>query len=169
MSGGVTKDIEDRKRRHVTVRMTQWQYDKIHACALREGVTFSSLVTNVAVDYADKDIDMTRQMMASQSRLHSDIRRLSDVVTLTYNLLYSFIYTFFIKFAKDCSYEFVTEDDTQDKEILAKGKVKRKSADRVMKMFNRKFLADESVRRGILANIAGLSNPEVSGEKEDVS
>ncbi len=171
MRGGITKDEGAKKRRHIAIRVTQEQYDKIHACALREGVPVSSLIANVTVDYADKDIDMARQMMASQSRLHSDIRRLTDVGTLTYNLLYSFIYTFFIKFAKDCSLEFVTEDDTDNEDILAKGRVKRKSADRVMKMFNRKFLSDESVRRGILANIAGMSNPELSGkeEKENVS
>lgn len=165
---GVLKADKDKKLKHLSVRMTQAQYDKLRACAIRENVPVSSLVANVALDYADKDVDMARQMMASQSRLHADIRRLGDVATLGYNLLYSFIYSFFIANAKECQYEFATAEYTSDKDLLAKGIVHKKNADRVMELFNRKFLSDESVRRCVLANLAGMENRDVPEEsKED--
>ena len=164
--GGILPD-DFRKDVHVSVRMTRELRDKLRACALREGVSQPSLVANIVSDYVDKDIDVTRQMMASQSRLHSDVRRLGDVSTLCYNLLHSFIYTFFIAFGNDCSLEFATEEYTKDKDLLARGTVRRKNADRVMELFTRKFVGDESVRRGILANFADMQNHDVPEGKEE--
>lgn len=156
-----------KKLRVMTVRMTGSQYAKIKSCAEREGVSISSLVANVMVDYADRDIDMARQMMASQTRLHSDVRGLKDAVTLTYNLLYSFIYTFFVGFAKQCMHEFATEEHTDDKNLLANGIVHRKNADRMMKLFNEKFMSQDAVRRAVLANIAEMTNSESENKKEE--
>ena len=166
----ILKDPEHVKSRHFSIRMRQEQYDKIRACALREDVPVASLLVNLAVDYADKDVDMTRQMMASVSRLHADIKKLIDTQTLNYNLLYSYIYMFLFAFAKECSYEFATEEYTSDEQLLAKGLAQKGKADSVMELFNRKFLSDDAVRRCVLANLAGMKNPEAgAGDEEEQS
>ena len=146
-----------------SLKMTQKQYDKIKACAVREGIPLSALFAKVGVDYAERDVDITKHVVASMSRLHSDLKKLSDAQVLSYNLLYSYIYMFLFVAAKECSYEFATEEYTSDEQLLAKGLAQKGKADRVMELFTRKFLSDDAVKRCILANLASLQDSVDSG------
>ena len=143
-----------KKTKEFHVRCYENEYKLYKNIAEREGVSFSSLVNKVLVDYVNKDMNVQNELLASNNRLISDVRKVQNELVLLYNTMYAFVHTFFCAFPERCVYEFSDKNTTEQDVHL-------KAAKKLMNKWREKLLSNKQFLQASLADTDAKINSEV--------
>lgn len=143
----------EKKLKDLHVRCDEASYSLYLEAAKRDGVTLSSLVNKLLVDYANKDVDVQNELLASNSRLIADVRRLQNETVLLYNMMHAFVHTFFCAFPERCAHEFSDKNGTERD-------AHQRAAKKLMKEWRQKLLASRQVVQASLAETEARINAE---------
>lgn len=160
------KDITEKKISKMSIRLTSKLRQNLLAESHMKGIALSSVVTEILDNYFNKDIDTKQQLLASNSVLHSDLRKQKAELTMLQNALYALTYSFFIANGEKCVVEFAEgkKSPINGKEIPQDVRYRsaemRLLADTLMQLWKNKMRSNPNVVSAIMQDAAELFNPE---------
>lgn len=152
----------------LTIRTDEETYRALKADSDKANLTQSAFIDKILGDYFHRDTDIREQLLASNLKLHADARKLTDLCTMQSAMFRSFLYTFFITFAPQSAFEFMTEANTPDTQQLATALARQRNARLLMDRWTKKMLehpdaAAAAVSAMIDGSVAPADAPAAGG------
>ncbi len=124
----------------LTFRTDDETYRALKADSDKENISISAFIDKILCDYLHRDVDIREQLLASNLKLHADARKLNDLCTMQAATFRNFMYTFFITFAPQCAFEFMSAENTPDTQQLATALARQRNARLLMDRWTKKML-----------------------------